>query len=529
MTGLLRKGEMYLWMLAVALLSILYVHYKGVGLSNDSYQYLSIAENFHNHANIATSIVHFDTESARGTLPAAETTFPPGYPITFSSLYWAHLKPETAGWLVSMFSMIGVVPLLWWGSSIIGASRGLRRLAIAAWVLNSQTIIFSSGVFSEALFTALILAGVVLLIFSETHSGDLGRLAVSVAMVLTGISYWVRYAAILVVAGLIAYLGWLVLIRSSRLRIWCFSLLPCFALVASGMIRNTRLAGTWRGGNDLVVHKSILRTFILFKGVCYHLLFGDRKAGLATGVVLTVLGIVGIIVILFARGRRFDYRAFLGFPIPLSIVLLTGYTAGMIYLGTVTMISFGTRYFVPMFPEFILLCTALLVHLGPVELGTRNRRFLSLFAVAAISGYAYENALSLIRTANVPPHAVLAEFFAEPGPDGSSLSHWIDERLPGDAPILAVDGQATAYVLRRPVVSMVPKAFSSRTWDEMEARRTMRVYSAKYLITYPGLGSVDAPEQDESRFLQALNDGENPSWLIPIVRTNHVAIFEISH
>ena len=74
-------------MFAMALLSIVYVHSKGVRLSNDAYQYLSIAENLRTRGKIATSIVHFDTERARGRLPAPETTFPPGYSLALILSY----------------------------------------------------------------------------------------------------------------------------------------------------------------------------------------------------------------------------------------------------------------------------------------------------------------------------------------------------------------------------------------------------------------------------------------------------------
>ena len=84
----------------------------------------------------------------------------------------------------------------------------------------------------------------------------------------------------------------------------------------------------------------------------------------------------------------------------------------------------------------------------------------------------------------------------------------------------------TAYALHRPTISIAPRQFSSRIWDENQVRETMSTYHAKYLITYSGLFSDDAPEQQQSPFLRSLIAGEHHSSLSPVVRTPHVTIFE---
>jgi len=510
----------------MALLSIVYVHSKGVRLSNDAYQYLSIAENLRTRGKIATSIVHFDTERARGRLPAPETTFPPGYSLAFNSLLWTRVSPEQAAWLISMFSMISVVPFLWWSSGLIGATAGLRRITVAVWALNSQAIAYSSAVSSEGLFTVLVLSAIALFIFCESRSQRNIKVLVPLAMTLIGVSYWVRYAAILVVGGLIVYMGYLVLSRNSQRWPWLWSLPVCLAFICCGMLRNSRIAGTWRGGNDVVVHKAWFTAIVLLKGVCYHLLFGDLKATLSVGVFLSVSTGLAIALILVKYTRKINYQELLSPPVPLLVILTATYCGGMTYLGTVTMISFGERYFVPILPEFILLSVALLTRLWPVKGQPGIHWLIPLLAIVGMSAYASENIYSLFRYPYVPPHATLANFFSEQTPDGVSLKLWVDQRILGDAPILAADGQATAYLLHRPTVSVVPKVFSSRNWDEEEVRRTMSIYHIRYLVTYPGLSAQDATEQGESQFLARLTNAPPPSWLVLITRTPHVMIFE---
>jgi hypothetical protein len=526
LTKIAGKLEPCLWVLVMAALGLFSVHSAGVRIYNDSYQYLSVAEVIRTQGKIATSIVFFDTERARGILPAPETTAPPGYPVAIDSLLWTHLSPETAALLISFCSTLSVIPLLWWGAGLVGKTVGVRRVAVAAWVLNAQAIGFSSSILSEGLFTTALLAAVVLLIFSECSDNTTARRAVPAAMALIGLSYGIRYAAILVVPGLIVFICWLAARRNSRFWLWLWSLPICLGPIAYVMIRNLHIAGTWRGGNDLAVHNSLWSVLRAFIAVCYLLPFGTARATLGLGVCIAVV-ILAILVLLFTSGRNKGNGVLLRSPVPLLFFLVTGYCTGLIYLGTSTMISFNTRYFLPIYPEFILLCTVVVIHYWLAASEPGIRRTVRLLGAIAMFGYAFLNIYSIYHFSLVPKHVTLLALFAEPTPDGVPLKRWVDSRIPAEAPVLATDGQATAYILHRPTIAMAEQAFSKRRWDEKEVQQTMSTYHAKYLIIYPGLSPEDSPEQQESQFLLSLIDGEHPSWLIPMVRTLHVAIFEM--
>jgi hypothetical protein len=531
MLRLLCKIEVCLWMIVLVLLGVSSTLRTGKRFYNDSYQYLSVAKNLRTRGRIATSIVHFDTERARQVLPAPETTFPPGYSIALNSLLWAHLTPENAAWLVSLLSLLSTVPLLWFGAGVLGAPNGLRRVAVASFVFNAQVAEFSASILSEGLFTALVFLGVTLLIFSERTSGRRARITVVSGMALIGLSYWVRYAALLIVAGLVVYSCWLAVTRQRRFWLWLSSMALCLAIIAPGMIRNVLVAGTWRGGNNVVVHHSLMSVLHLFVGATYHLAFGDTKAPMDFGIVLSILASLMAVTVLliarFYRNRIDDQPQQPPFPV-LLLMLVLAYCAGMIYLGVNTMISFGTRMFVPIFPEVILLGAAVLGHLWhTTPLNTRLRWALPLLTFTAIFAYGAENISALLRSTYVAPHAVIAAAFEELTPDGTTLGVWISRNIPVDAPVVAIDGQATSYVLHRPTISLVDREFTSVNWDEATVRRTMLTYSARYLITYPGLSERAAPEQEEFPFLHELSEGKHPSWLSPIMRTPHVAIFEL--
>lgn len=522
MKVMITKLEPCLWVFAMAALSFFSVHRDGVRFSNDSYQYLSVAEQIRTAGKIATSIVHFDTERARAQLPAPETTFPPGYSAAIDSLAWTHLSPEESARLISLAGMLTVVPLLWYAAGLFGVTMALRRIAVGAWVLNSQAIGYSGFVLSEGLFTAVLLVVIVLLIFSELGDRITNRLAVPVAIALIGLSYWIRYAAILVAASLAVYACWLAVRRDSRAALWFASLPLCFGPIACAMIRNSRIAGTWRGGNDLVVHRSLLHICIVFVKQSYLLLFGSIKATEVLGIVVACL-VLAILFTLIASAKNLLKPVLLRSPVPLLITLLAGYSAGMFYLGTHTVISFDARYFIPIVPEFILLCAAVFSRYWLAASKRQIRQRVRLLATAAMLGYVFLNLYDLTSTRYVSIHIPLTAFYNEPTSGGIPLKNWVDTRIPPQTPVLATDGQATAYVLHHPTISTVEPAYSARRWDEEEVRRTMSTYHAKYLITYPGLSS----EQEESQFLRSLNEGEHPSWLVPTVRTANVEIFEM--
>jgi hypothetical protein len=514
-------------MLAMAVMILLFVHRFEVRFNNDSYQYLSVAENLRTRGEIATSIIEFDPERARGQLPAPETTFPAGYSLAINCLGVTGLSPEKAAWLVSMFSMLGVIPLLWWGAGVAGAPPDLRRLAVMLWAFNAQAILYACSIASEGLFTVLVLGGAALFIFAECNEGQAARTSLRAGMVLIGLAYWVRYAGILMVAGVLTYAGLLALRRSSRFWSWLLSLPLCLGIVLCGMMRNFWIAGTWKGGNTLAVHKSLTSVLYLFKGVCYHLILGNAKARLLIGGIVLILGFLAIVLTLLAPGYKGIGRILFSNTSMLLAILCSVYCTGIIYLGTRTMISFGTRMFVPILPAFVLLCVAVAAKSWQKKIDLKVRRTISWLVVIGTLGYASTNLYSLGQDAQASPHLEISSVLGESAPDGVLLRDWVGINMRTDTPVLSVEGQATGYLLQRPTISMVGRTFSSRKWDEDEVRKTMLDYQVRYLIIYPGIPAPFAPEQEESEFLQQLIAGKHPSWLLPVFRTAHVAIFEL--
>jgi hypothetical protein len=521
----LGRYEVWLWISVMVLVCLLSIRGVGGKLANDSYQYLSMAHNLQSRGEIATSIIEFDTERSRERIPAPATTVAPGYPVAIRAVEWTRIRPESAGLLISLISMAAVVPLLWWGAGMLGATRGMQRAAVLIWVINAQVVEHATSVLSEGLFTLLVVGGVVLLICYEKMGESSRPFVVVMGMALIGLSYFVRYAGLLVMAALITYTAWRVLYRRDRIMLWVSSLTACMGIVACGMIRNTVIAGTWRGGNDLVVHTPASKVLHDTVSIGYHLFFGASRPHLGIALVVSAAAMMAIAVILrknFAKVAAWpDSVVFLS-------ILLGGYTAGMMYLGMTTMIifNFSARYFLPILPEVILLGAAVMASVWPLETQVRERRALGVLAAIALCAYAGENVREIHKYDYRPEHLMVAAYYTEPTLEGTSLGAWVEKNIPPESVILATDGQASAYAIHRATISLVSPRMSHGKWDENQVRQTISTFHARYLITYPGISDDSAPEQRESTFLHGLMQGERPSWLVLAAQSPHVTIFE---
>ncbi len=522
------RNEVWLWLLLMVLACLPTVWRAGGMLFNDSYQYLSMAENLQARGEIATSIIEFDTERSRGRIPAPATTVAPGYPVAIRTVEWVGVSPERAGLLVSLVSMLAVLPLLWWGTGLLGASRNVQRAVALCWASNAGVIVYATSVISEGLFILLSVGGVVLLLYSEKAGESAWKLAVPGGMALIGLSYCVRYAGVLLVAPLCLYVAWRVLFRRERVVLWISSLAVCLGIVACGMIRNAMIAGTWRGGNDLVVHTPLSKVLHDSASIGYHLFFGLSRPHLGIGLVIVVMAALSIGILLRGNVGKIGARLWCDPAVLLLLIVVGGYVAGMIYAGMTTMIiyNFSPRYFLPILPELLLLGAAGAAAARHVQTNSRMRHTVGVLAMIALGGYAIENVRDLHRYDYHPEHVRLAGYYQEPTPESRPLGEWVERNIPPDSVVLATDGQASAYALHRLTISLVSPQMSHGKWDENEIRQTMAAFHARYLITYPGASDESAPEQRESAFLHNLAQGEHPSWLALAARTPHVAIFE---
>src|ERR1019366_7663969 len=115
----MRLLEVLLWTLLAFLGAGTMRAFRPAPLSNDSYQYLDVAEHFRHDHQLATSLVYFDTERSYGRIPAPLTTFAPGYPVVVAITSLSSDLEDAARGL-SCVCYAGTAALLAWALILTG-------------------------------------------------------------------------------------------------------------------------------------------------------------------------------------------------------------------------------------------------------------------------------------------------------------------------------------------------------------------------------------------------------------------------
>jgi hypothetical protein len=529
------RREVLFWCaLAVALLMANVLRTGGPGFMNDSYQYLSTAENITAGNGVSTSIVNFDIERRSQRVPAPLTTFPPGYAVAIAEVNRTGLDPERAGLLFSMLSFVALFPLLAWGARVLELRPNITRLVLFWLLANSWVAEYPLQILTESTFTALTTFAVVAFMAAERRDKAAPRSLGTLLLggVLVGLSYWVRYAGLFLFAAVLAYFALSASIRRDRRSL---NALLCGAvplgIIGLGFARNIVLTSSWQGGNTKKVFHPILPTLKGFVISIYHLLFGEKvvaHVGLvelllaAAALTLGALAIYSLRTESILRLREAPYWS--------SLVLLWAYLAiyslGMIYLGVVSVISFGTRMFYPILPLLLLSLGHLLGGIEKAVQKTSPRRLVLLGSTALLTAcYLVINVRSLGAEPTVVPHQLTEARFAAQTADGEPLRAWIDANMPEDAVLIATDAQPTAYVLKRRTVALTESEYSDEVWGPSELQALMTSYGADFIILYPTAHPSLVAAQRESPFLAGLLEGELPPWLGLAAENKHVKVF----
>ena len=272
------RREILLYCLFAALLfGEKVVLYGGPFLGNDSYQYLSVANNLIAGNGPQTSIIYFDTERSWHRVPASLTTFPPGYPAAIAFLNLAGIDPAAAGFLVSALAGILLIPLVYWGAWLLNYNGLVTRLLLLGLIANAWYSFYSVFVLTESLFALVSTAAVLVLVTGLSRKqNDRKQLAwIITAHLLIGLAYWIRYAGLFLFGAVCLHfllLAW----RQREGMAWrgLAGLCVSGGIIAIGMVRNFLYVGTWRGGNDKVVAHpwfDVLENFLL---QFHHLFMG---------------------------------------------------------------------------------------------------------------------------------------------------------------------------------------------------------------------------------------------------------------
>ena len=516
-------------------------------LGNDSFQYLSVAQNILAGQGDSTSILFFDEQFYTGKLPAPQTVFPPAYPILVSAIAYFGMPLEQAGVAISLVSFWIILLLLLLGSRMLRLSPNVTRAVMFLCVANSGLWMFATAVVTESLFTAVALMAIIILAAAESPQSKgwlrLGLLAGG--SLLAAASYWVRTAGLFVIAGIGVYFFILWCKhrdRKSLLALVIYGSVAC-ASTLLGVMRNCAFSGTWKGGNSATSNNSFCSLAYDLCSTAVKLIVGytwsHHMLKPLTAWTVLVFGISALVVfaafvfavVFFVRNRS-AWLEWFKFPLTsLCVCCIAVYSAAMIYCGKYTVISFGDpRMFVPLIPMVALLVGSLLSQASWQQLSCRSLRYWKAAAVAFFVIYAASHLATqavFFRSNRYEDEAGrIRALLQTPMQDGTSTADWIAKNIPPDEPVFATV-QGVGYVLQRKTIC-IGAWYNQRVWDDKRVRDAMKTYGVRYMVFFPN-AKEENESAEQSTFVTALHHEKFPPWTSVAARSESCIIFKLAN
>jgi hypothetical protein len=493
---------------ATAVLASLVLFGNPLPLSNDSFQYLKVAESIASGKGIETPLVHFDSERSEGRIPAPMTTFAPGYPAVVALGSVPAGSFEGAARALSVAASALVVLLTCLFGEFAGLTRNGTRLALALLLLNSFFLHFSTAVASEPLFLLTSLSGLLVIARTLEKSAEQRVLpGLAFGQFLIACSYWTRYAGLFVFVAVVLHaMIALAVMRNRRTLLYAASCGISGALIGLIMIRNLLLVGNWKGGNEKHLNSPLGPLAGDYVRAQIHLLFGSH---LTDGWTVATIAFASAAILAggaaLLRSRQSSPG---GAPRPMAsgFALLVLYvavsTGSLLYLGKTSPISFGPRMFYPLLP---LYAVGALVAVEQGWAYAVNHGVPQAFGTASclvfLCLYGWGNLREFNHAREHPLTDDIRAFLEEPMEDGRPLRVWMEAHVGSDEVIVADNGQATGYLLRRPVLSLIESRYSSIAWTRKTLEDQMGRFHARFLILYLRMADSIDPVRTESGFL----------------------------
>jgi len=328
-----------------------------------------------------------------------------------------------------------------------------------------------------------------------------------VAFSLAGLAYWVRYAGLFLIAAMVGYAVLRLFLPGSRFRaVFLLSSLIPIVLAGGVMLRNLVIAGTWKGGHDMLFQNRLVTVMASYAKVQLHLILGRHAITFGVWESLLLAGGLGVAVFSLAAIRKSGVPN-AGWRRPNLAALwlalyVAVYSAGIVYVGMRLVSAIDTRMFVPMLPLYLLLSAMGVNWLMSRWPARAASAWLKIAIALACVGYVGVNARDLYGPPSLAPHEILRAQYAKPAADGRPLIEWVESHISAADAIFAADGQATGYLLHRPTISMVAAQCSPIHWECGEVRRQMKRFKASYVFLYKPSSPVNEDSLlEESQFV----------------------------
>ena len=508
-------------------------------VENDSLQSFSVARNILEGDGFTTDILYYPRQTQQLTVPAVQTTFPPGHPIFIAGLSrFLNFSVRESATFLCCLSFCLVAPTIFLIARLASCSNALSILICICWLSMSQCWISVALRTTDIVFVAFtaisagcLLRGEALAWDWQCYRRDSGWCGL--AGIFAMLAFLERYAGIFFIAaaGLVLTIEF---IRRQNLgafvRLMAFSTLPCL-LVTTLFYRNYQAVGSIMGGNDQGIGQpviGILRSFYqaasaLF-GVSHVLL---RQGDIATILFLFAMGLTICWVAMTPRGIPLDFNRVISKrkrAIVLSVAYICTTLVALFYLEMSSSVI-RARLLVAVLPFALILLARFSQLLKPQHSAKQlvGRCALLAFAAATILGqYSVAKTEYLRLPQNIA--AVENDIHAVKILKGVHAGLTVQELLSlddfEDRILLSNDAHTVSEVLTRPVVGLASSAYVRTSWPENDVRKLVDDFEIAFLI--------DAPAQcEESRLFDDLRNNQLPDWLEKLTDSKGLNIYRV--
>jgi len=509
-------------------------------LTTDVPHYTSVAKNLLAGFGLKTDIVYYEQQLFIGSIPADQTVFPPGYSLLIAALMALGMNSLDAVFAICLFSFLLVPWLMYYLLSQTGLHATLNVISAIVWLCFGIAWAFVVGGYSDSLFIAVELVGIVCLLKGFNVSSRDQTFWFLVCGIVAAVTIWIRYAGLFYLMSLGAYLFIdVVRLRSRRSLLNVLLVAVPGALASSALFfRNYLLIGSPSGGPDYYNPGGIVA---VLKQAYWSLaeIFGFHETSVLAGIVQFVL-LLAVAACLWECISRYllsntnalrmhqPESTLIGFTIVYAVITLSM----LAYLALFRDVAFmNPRYLMPLIPLTIMSCTILLKHLHE-RLVRSNRTQWSVILVALLTcGFVFGQ-VNVFRTVYLAFRSDLRYETIDKALDHSvgtySLREFLRSNTDRASPLLAVDGQLLGMILEKPAIGLARKKYINRVWTTEEVLSLIKAYGVSYVIFFPTLFDQNGEENRNRVFFTMMQEGDIPNWLIPVLEEDDVELYRVS-
>jgi hypothetical protein len=511
----------------LVVVAVLGATFDPIALFNDTFQQVSVAGNLLGGRGLATSTLYYDQQYATGLLPAPQTVWPPGAPLTAAALALLGVDPRWAMFVVAAAALLACPFLVARTLRLAGATRWPHLLLALLPLGVAGYWYFTLRGGSETPFVAgtlLALVGVAM------PSGTPAERRARVFIIALGATAAVlfRYTGVFLLAALGAYFVCESFVARSRgsLLHGCAALLPPVLVFGAMLARNVAYAGNLSGGVESSEATALTELLAATASAAVSI-SGFSTQSLPA---LLALGALAAVVaaslaraawrsarLLFASRATAQAMPSVADRVTLLCLLYCAISvAGLIAIGSGRESgALVDRYFYPLVP-FVAIAGALawpatLRHPASwfdLRLARASGAMVVLVAALVLAGQGRSLTLQMAAwRAAVAANGAQAAAAATPL-DAVPLVDLL-RRTP-QRPVLSSSAQLFGGLFDLPALGLAPQIYSARSWTTDEARALVDRYGVCHVL----LHARDTEGAGDGReFFSDLRAGRIPPWL----------------